>query len=138
MNKKQKIIIIVLIVLLILLDQIFKIVNINNIEINKDSNNNISYILISVPAIIIIIRYMLSNNIFIKMDTRVILTFAIAGATSNVIDRVWLGNVINYIDIPNFTPVNLAYIYIAITWVGIAIILTKYTVNRIKEKHNKG
>ena len=136
MNKKQKIIIIVLIVLLILLDQIFKIVNISHIGINKDADNNTSYILISVLAIIIIIRYMLSKNSFIKMYTRIILTFAVAGAVSNLIDRIWLGEIINYINIPSFTSINLAYIYIVITWVGMAVILTKYTVNRIKEKRN--
>lgn len=137
MNKKQKIQIIILVVLLIIFDQIFKIMNISNIEINKyESNNNISYILISILAIIIIVRYMLNENTFIKMDTRVILAFAIAGALSNIIDRIWLGSVINYIIIPNFTSVNFAYIYITITWIGMAVMLTKYTVNRIKERRN--
>ena len=137
MNKKEKKIIIILTISLILIDQILKIVSINKTKINiEPSSNNISYILISIIAIIIIIKYMLNNNSFIKMDSRIALSFAVAGAISNVIDRIWLKNVINYINIKGFTPINLSYIYIAITWIGMALILTRYTIKRNREKRN--
>ena len=137
MSKKEKKIIIILTISLILVDQILKIISINKTKIDiEPSSNNISYILISIIAIIAIIRYMFNNNSFIKMDSRIVLSFAVAGALSNVIDRIWIKNVINYINIQGFTSINLSYIYIAVTWIGMAVILTKYTINRNKEKRN--
>ena len=133
MNKKQKIIILILIIVLIIIDQILKITYITTQGVNIEKTiDNTSYILISIIAIIALVRYILTDNTFIKMDSRIILSFAIAGATSNVIDRLWSGNVINNIKIPSFTDINLSYVYIFITWIGMAIILTKYTINRIK------
>lgn len=138
MNKKEKKIILRLIMILILIDQVIKIIMINaNSEIrlllSKDQSN-MSHIVISIIVIIVMIRYILNNNSFIKMNSRIIISFAIAGAISNVIDRIWIGNVINYINISKFMPINLSYIYIVITWIGMAIILTKYSIKEMKRK----
>ena len=150
MKLKEKKIIIILIITLILIDQIAKVLifktNITSVNedgwgigvlANQKSENNIAYILISIVAVMMLVRYINSNNTFIKTDSRVILSFAIAGAISNVIDRIWNGGTINYINISNFTPINLSYVYFIITWIGMAVILTKYTSDRIKEKKNK-
>ena len=147
MKEKQKKIIIILIMVLLVIDQILKIfIYKTNIQIitengwgigvlnNIKTENNLAYILVSIVAVIALIRYIKSNNTFIKMDSRVILSFAIAGAISNAIDRVWNGGTINYINIPNFSALNLSYVYFIITWIGMAVILTKYTSDRIKEK----
>ena len=135
MTKKQTIIILALVIVLTTIDQILKFIYITKQGIEKQkTTDNISYILISIISIIILVRYIINNNQFIKMDSRIILSFAIAGATSNIIDRIWAGNVINNIKIPSFTDINLSYIYITITWIGMAVILTKYSINRIKEK----
>ena len=147
MKPKEKKIVIILIIALIILDQIAKILifktNITLINeagwgigiiTNQKSENNIAYILISIIAVMMLVRYINSNNTFIKTNSRVILSFAIAGAISNAIDRVWNGGTINYISIPKFTPLNLSYVYFIITWIGMAVILTKYTSERIKEK----
>ena len=147
MKEKQKKIIIILIMVLLVIDQIIKIlIYKTNIKIiaengwgigvlnNIKTENNLAYILVSIVAVIALIRYIKSNNTFIKMDSRVILSFAIAGAISNAIDRVWNGGTINYINIPNFSALNLSYVYFIITWIGMAVILTKYTSDRIKEK----
>ena len=139
MSKKQKITILIIVIGLIIIDQILKITYITKTGINVEkTTDNISYIIISIIAIIAIIRYILNDNSFIKMDSRIILSFAIAGATSNMIDRIWARNVINNIKIPSFTDINLSYIYIAITWIGMAAILTRYSINRIKEKKEIG
>ena len=132
---------------LILIDQIIKIfIYKTNIKIiaengwgigvlnNIETENNLAYILVSIVAVIALVRYIKSNNTFIKMNSRVILSFSIAGAISNAIDRVWNGGTINYINIPNFSALNLSYVYFIITWIGMAVILTKYTSDRIKEK----
>ena len=150
MKLKEKKIIYILIIALILIDQIAKVLifktNITSVNedgwgigvlANQKSENNIAYILISIVAVMMLVRYINSNNTFIKKDSRVILSFAISGAISNSIDRIWNGGTINYINIPNFTPINLSYVYFIITWIGMAVILTKYTSDRIKEKKNK-
>ena len=147
MKPKEKKIIIFLIISLILIDQILKIVlfktNVIFINVsgwgigvlaNQKSENNLAYILISIIAVMMLVRYINSNNTFIKTDSRIILSFAIAGAISNAIDRVWNGGTINFINIPKFTPINLSYVYFIITWIGMAVILTKYSSDRIKEK----
>ena len=142
MNKKQAKILIILITVLVLIDQIIKIASVLSNAIiqttnNQKAENNISYILISIIAIILLVRYIKRNNIYIKMDSRIILSFAIAGCISNLIDRIWNGGIINYINIPKFVPLNLGYIYILVTWIGMAAILTRYTVERINEKNEK-
>lgn len=147
MKPKEKKIIYILIIALILIDQIAKILILKtNVTLindagwgigvlaNQKSENNIAYILISIIAVMMLVRYINNNNIFIKTESRVILSFAIAGAISNAIDRIWNGGTINYINIPKFTPINLSYVYFIITWIGMAVILTKYTSDRIKEK----
>lgn len=147
MKDKEKKILIVLIAILVLVDQVLKIVMYNSkIQIinstglgigvlnNTKSENNIAYILFSILAVIMLIRYISSNNSYIKMNSRVILSISIAGAISNAIDRIWNGGTINYINIPKFSALNLSYIYFIITWIGMAVILTKYTSDRIKEK----
>lgn len=147
MKDKEKKRLLILVVVLIIIDQIVKIVMYNSkIQIinsigwgigvlnNTKTENNLAYILISVLAVMALVRYIKSNNTFIKMNSRVILSFSIAGAISNAIDRIWNGGIINYINIPNFSALNLSYVYFIITWIGMAVILTKYTSDRIKEK----
>ena len=145
-NKEDKILII-LISILIIIDQIVKIFflvsekkfgledtwNLGIFE-HTNSENNIAYILIGIFAIIMIIRYIKMDNTFIKTNTKIIMSFAIAGAISNVIDRLWYNGTVNYINIPNFSHINLAYIYFFVTWVGMAVILTKYSIKRLTEK----
>ena len=150
MKDKEKKLLIVLIAILVLVDQVIKIVIYNSkIQVlnssgwgigvlnNNKTENNLAYILISIVAVIALVRYIKSNNSYIKMNSRVILSFTIAGAISNAIDRVWNGGTINYINIPNFSALNLSYVYFIITWIGMAVILTKYTSDRIKEKKER-
>ena len=150
MKDKEKRILIILVSALVIVDQIIKIIMYNSkIQIinsigwgigvlnNTKSGDNLAYILILIIAVIALVRYIKSNNSYIKMDSRIILSFSIAGAISNAIDRVWNGGTINYINIPNFSALNLAYVYFIITWIGMAVILTKYTSDRIKEKKGR-
>ena len=137
MNKKEKNIILILIIILVLVDQIIKIISITNgnISIQKDKDN-ISYILINIIASTVIVRYMSSKNSFIKLDSRILLSLTLAGIISNTIDMIWAKDVITYIEVPSFARINLSYIYIAITWIGMAVVLTRFTANRIKEKRS--
>lgn len=143
MNKKEKNIILCVNVVLILIDQFVKVYmlfkNENNVEIsvkNIFTSSNISYILASVIVVSALIRYILKNNELIKIQTRVAVSFAIAGGISNTIDRLWIARVITY-KIRNSFEFNLAYMYICIAWVLMAVLLTIYTNKRIKEKRSK-
>ena len=147
---KEKKIIIIQIVGLTLIDQLMKLLMIctnikidkkiglyiNENELTKSSDNGL-YILISFIIIMILVRYIKNNNTFIKTSNKIVVSFAIAGVITNTIDRIWKGCVIGYINFPYFFSINLGYIYIIIAWVGLAVILTKNTVNQIKEKKVK-
>lgn len=134
---------------LILIDQIVKIIMLalnpqmlNNtgwgfsLEQAIKTQDNIIYIATTLIAIILIIKYITLKNTYIKTETKVILSFALAGAISNLIDRIWKGYVINYLQIPHFSAINVAYIYIIITWIGMAIILTKNTIKKGAKKND--
>ena len=84
-----------------------------------------------------IIRYISRDNLFIKLGTKIVLSFGIAGAIGNMIDRIWVGYVLSFIKIGSFFELNLAYIYIVIAWVGMALILTKDSMEFLKERKNK-
>ena len=136
MKKKEKIIIYIFIIILLLIDQITKIIAIKNGYIiqNTNINSNGYYIFINIIIVLMIIRYIINNNLYIKMQTRIILSFAIAGGIGNLIDRVWNKSVIVFINLNNHLELNLSYIYIFISWIGMAIILTINTTKFLKNK----
>ena len=147
MKDKEKKILIILITALVLLDQIIKIIflvsnaKIGNVEgfslgiLNLErSENNATQILLLFIVFILVFRYITNDNSYIKTSNRVVLGFTLAGIISNFIDRIWKGTTINYINITKTLNVNLGDIYFLITWIGLAVILTIYTSNRIKEK----
>lgn len=136
MKKKEKIIICIIIIILLLIDQITKITAIKNGYIiqNVNTTNNGYYIFISIIIVLMIIRYIFNNNLYIKMQTRIILSFAISGGIGNLVDRVWNKSVIVFINLNNHLELNLSYIYILISWIGMAIILTINTTKFLKNK----
>ena len=135
-EKKQDKIITIFIITILTIDQITKIIMYQKgkATISNYNNNNGYSIVISILIVIMIIRYISSNNTFIKNGTKIILSFAIAGAISNVIDRIWNKNVIVFIKIGTSITLNLSYIYIIIAWIGMAMILTKNSIRFINER----
>ena len=137
-----------LILILVLIDQAVKIgmmltncqVSIGQWKIGLEQSTiaeeNIAYILASFIITILLIRYVTSNNTYIKKQNKIILSFAIAGVISNLIDRLWKGYILNYVYIPSFTYLNLSYIYIIITWLGLIILFIKNIMERFNEKEN--
>lgn len=140
-EKKYNKILMIIILVLLILDQITKIIflKIGNVPVVSEEENsgNGYYIVMSIIIVIMIIRYMLNNNIFIKLGTKIVLSLAVAGAIGNVIDRIWKGYVITFISIGDSININLAYIYIIATWIGFAAILTKNSMNFLNERKNK-
>lgn len=138
----QKKVVIFLISVLLFLDQIVKVyIHFNGkdfkIAQNTEGINNRYVIIISIIVVILIVKYISNKNNFIKMDSKILLSFAIAGIISNLIDIVWNGYVINYIKIGKYIEFNISYIYIWIAWIGMAIIYTKNIIQILKKKKIK-
>lgn len=138
MKKKEKLIVFILIIILLLIDQITKIIAIKQgwMIRKTDTNGNGQYILTSIIIVLVIIRYIFNNNSFIKIYTRIILSFGISGGIGNLIDRIWNKGVILFINFNNI-ELNISYIYILIAWIGMAVILTKDSVKFLQDKKNK-
>ncbi len=134
--KKENKIVIIIIFCLIMIDQISKFL-LSNKSWTIQNQDNGYHIMISIIIVIMIFRYIFSNNIYIKKRTKIVLSFAIAGAISNVIDRIWNNSVILIINIGHHIEINIAYIYIIIAWLGMALIMTNNTVKMIYEHKNK-
>jgi len=138
MKKKEKYSVCILIIILLLIDQITKIIAIKQgwMIRKTDTNGNVQYILTSIIIVLVIIRYIFNNNSFIKIYTRIILSFGISGGIGNLIDRIWNKSVILFINFNNI-ELNISYIYILIAWIGMAVILTKDSVKFLQDKKNK-
>ena len=91
----------------------------------------------SVILVLIILRYISNENSFIKLDTKIVLSMIIAGVIGNTIDRIFRGNVINFINIGKLISINISYIYIIAGWILITFLITKNTSNMIKERKKK-
>ncbi len=107
----------------------FSVFNILNIKLNKNYDLAMSikvpylllYLLIGL-AVAFVIILLIKNYRQKNLINIFILTVILAGAVSNIIDRVTLGYVIDFINIPFFTTFNLADIYITL---GVSYLITK-------------
>jgi lipoprotein signal peptidase len=137
-KKKEKKLIIIFIMVLIIIDQLNKWIcikqGLNIVQDELDTSNNGYYIVMSIIIVLMIIRYISNDNTFIKMGTKIVLSFGIAGCIGNAIDRIILKQITVFIKLGNSFYTNLAYIYILIAWVGMAGILAKNSAVFLKEK----
>lgn len=160
-NKKYKIVIFVTI--LVLLEQLTKII----ILINKDKLpitviNNIfmlsyvensgmafgikvgsvwSFIVINLVVLGIIIKFMYSQFQELNNKTIVILSLVLAGGVSNLIDRIFRGHVIDFLDITpiiNFPVFNFADIMIVVAVVIFGVMMIKNIIRDDKKGISDG
>lgn len=144
---KVEITIIIIIITIILIDQISKLIvqNIGNIDIEQNthgaygisSNSTIMYIVTNLVIIVIVTRFMLSQNQFIDKKLKIFLSFIIAGGISNIIDRIFRGYVLEWIKISNLNwlPIlNIADIFILIGWI---LVIGNFAYFTAKEWENK-
>lgn len=151
---KDKIILITIVIAIILIDQITKILVINNADISiipqilkfKFSQNNSAaygigsnstamYVLTNLVILSVIFKFITTQNEYIDMKFRIFLSFILAGGISNVIDRLFRGFVVEFIDfkqIVNFPVINFADLFIIIGWVSVAAIFASFTVHEWK------
>lgn len=155
MKKNNKIILITLPIVLIAIDQIIKmwicrflysdsipfingILNISYVQntggaYGIGSNNIYMFILINIIVIGILLKILITKNEEISTTIRYSLILVLSGGIGNLIDRIFRGFVVDYID---FTPIikfpifNFADICIVIGIIIIAITIVKNGKNK--------
>lgn len=153
-NNRKIILIILAIVILILIDQISKAVvgeqekNIINdyIKIVKiDSydgafgigqNDTATFVIANIVVIGIILKFMKSQEKQIDKKTYIALTFVIAGAISNLIDKIFKGYVVKCISLYSI-PFNIADIFMIVGWISLALFFAIHTIKLKNKKEDK-
>lgn len=147
---KMEIAIVIIVISIILIDQVTKIIvqSVGNINIEQNtnaaygigSNSTIMYIITNLVIIVIIVKFMLSQNQFIDSKLKIFLSFIISGGISNIIDRIFRGYVLEWIKIPtlNWLPtLNIADIFVLIGWVLVVGNFAYFTAEEWKNRKRK-
>lgn len=147
---KFDIAIILIVIAIIVIDQISKIIiqKVGNINIEQntysiseeDPNSGMMYIVTNLIIIVIITRFMLSQNQFIDKILKVFLSFIIAGGISNLIDRIVRGYVLEWINISkiDWLPMfNIADILVLVGWILVVGKFTYFTAKELRRKTEK-
>ena len=154
MNKKTRNRKIIFIIIMISIDQLSKIVVINNsfnigiISFEVEEKTKIKFMevlfsmLTDIAIFTIIIKFIKEQNKNMNRNIRFSLELVLSGGISNLIDKIWNGNVLTFIKIAKLPIINFAYILIFIGWISFLIFMAKDTI-KIKDKiksinQNKG
>ena len=140
-EKKKKInkfdiAIIIIIIAIIVIDQISKIIVQNTYSMGTDSNSGTMYIVTNLIIIVLITRFMLSQNQFIDKILKVFLSFIVAGGISNLIDRIARGYVLEWINISRmeWLPMfNIADIFVLAGWILVVGKFTYFTAKELRK-----
>ena len=137
--KKIEIAIIVIILAIIIIDQISKVIvqNVSNINIEQNADERMMYIITNLVIIVIITKFMLSQNQFIDNKLKIFLSFIIAGGISNIIDRIFRGYVLEWIKISNIgwlPTFNIADVFVLIGWILVVGNFAYFTAEEWKNK----
>lgn len=144
-------IICLLIILLVVASQIINIVVENNIYENSvtvidnvlkftyventggafgvGQNDTLTFVVISILVLAIILHFIISQKDRIDRKTLISVSLIISGGASNLIDRIFRGFVLDYIDISplvKFPVFNLADTFVFIGWVMLVISIFIY------------
>lgn len=156
-EKTKKTCICVSVIILILIDQIVKYL----IEYNKELlplnvigdflqisyyqntgiafgigiGNVVIFIICNIIILGIIAKFIISQNQRLDEKNKFILSLVLAGGTSNLIDRIFRGYVVDFIDIGRFPVFNFADILICIGIIGFGISALKYISMKNKEEN---
>lgn len=92
------------------------------------NEGNLKNIVITSVIILFMIRYLFTQKKFINTITLTTVDFIIAGGISNIIDRIFRGGVIDFIQISNFPIFNLADICIVVGCILFAFYIIKFDI----------
>lgn len=132
---------ILIIIAIILIDQVSKILVINFVKqdvgiitlIKKSEEIKIDDVIISILSdcvvFIVIIKFLKEQSKYMSTKVKYSLAVILGGGMSNCIDKIWNGEVINFIKIGRLPSVNIAYILYIIGWITFLIFMVKNTLN---------
>ncbi len=133
---------ILIIIAIILIDQVSKILVINFVKqdvgiitlIKKSEEIKIADVIISILSdcvvFTVIIKFLKEQSKYMSTKVKYSLAAVIlGGGISNCIDKIWNGEVINFIKIGRLPSVNIAYILYIIGWITFLIFMVKNTLN---------
>ena len=99
------------------------------------NNGNMKNILLILIFLILIISFIKRQFKLIDIKTMISLSLMFAGGVSNLIDRIVIGGVLDFIKISTFPIFNIADASIVIGWVLLVINIIKFTgIEDEKEK----
>ena len=149
--KKDDIILIIIVLIITIIDQLLKayavykgelqiIPNILKFSITQNtmaaygigSNSTVMYVLTNIVILSVIFKFITAQNEYVDKKLKIFLSFVFAGGLSNVIDRIFRGYVVEFIDfrqLINIPVLNIADIFTLIGWVAVAAIFATFTVN---------
>lgn len=133
---KFDIAIIIIIIAIIVIDQISKNIVQNTYSMGTESNSGMTYIVTNLIIIVLITRFMLSQNQFIDKILKVFLSFIVAGGISNLIDRIARGYVLEWINISRieWLPMfNIADIFVLAGWILVVGKFTYFTAKELRK-----
>lgn len=141
-KKKFKLSITILIIIaIILIDQVSKILVINFVKqdvgiitlIKKSEEIKIADVIISILSdcvvFTVIIKFLKEQSKYMSTKVKYSLAVILGGGISNCVDKIWNGEVINFIKIGRLPSVNIAYILYIIGWITFLIFMVKNTLN---------
>lgn len=99
------------------------------------------FLITNIVVLGIVIRFMILQKDRLDRKTKFALSLILAGGISNLLDRIFRGFVIDFIDITpilNFPKFNVADICIIIGWLLFALIMAIYTGKEIQNKNKEG
>ena len=115
---------------LMLIEGVLKFSNVKNTggAFGIFNTNIIMMIILNIFLILFMIRFIISKRKYMNKKVYIGLLFLIAGGISNLIDRVFRGFVVDYIDftqIIDFPVFNLADIVLVVGWILLIIGILK-------------
>lgn len=149
--RKEYILLLAIVLLIVIIDQISKVFILNKSELQIipnvlkfaitentsaaygiGSNSTIMYVLTTVIILGVIFKFVTTQNAYVDMKMKIFLSFIFAGGFSNVIDRIFRGYVVEFINFKDFINIpvlNIADIMTIIGWVAVAAIFAAFTSN---------
>ena len=155
--KKNKIIILILIIstILIIIDQSSKYIvklkytepignDIISIELIQNdglafgfNSGNTKNIVLTIMILAIIINFIKKQKDRITTSNAVAISLILGGGISNLLDRIFIGGVVDFIKVTKFAIFNLADCYIVCGWFMLIFIVVKFNKTIIEVKDCK-
>lgn len=113
------------------------------------NDGNVKNIFLTIIILFIIVSFLRNQKNELDTKTIVAVSLAFGGGISNLLDRIFRGGVLDFIQIWKFPTFNIADICVCVAWILLIVFLIIYTnkkdvikdVNpeelKIKEKDNK-